>query len=195
MRSSIKTCFAVVVMCCALLLAACGSSSVAAKPTATPTFTPSPTPLLDTTFTSTDGVYSFSFPGSWSKTPLTTSPIVNGVKIASPDGKDFLLVLPINQGFTEADFKEFLTSFLKGAGVPDAKLASDTAQSGPLGANTWSGYEATGTYNATPYTGTELYLTHAGNAFIVIAMDPTADDQTMGDTYFKPMVESLKFLK
>lgn len=79
------------------LLAACSSTTAKPAPTATATTIPTATatPVLDTTFTSADGLYTFKYSGNWSQTPLNTSPFVDGVFLLSPDSLDAFLTLCI----------------------------------------------------------------------------------------------------
>jgi hypothetical protein len=182
-----RSILAMIALCCLALLAACGGSTEAAKPT--------PIPLLNSTFTSDDGVYTLDFPGNWTKTPVNTIPIVNGVRFLSPDTMDLFSVFPVNQGFTDVDFKGFFPSFLQSAGVTGAKLTSETPTTEKQGDNEWKSYQATGILNSIQYGAADLFMNHNGNAFIIVVMAPYDDMLTVGKTYFDPMSASFKFLK
>jgi hypothetical protein len=180
----------------ALIIAGCGSTTAAA-PTATattaPTATPTINPALSSTFTSSDGVYTFGFPSTWSKTPVNQSPFVNGVILFSPDAKDFFVTLPANQGLPSSQYKQVLQGFLQG--LPATNIKFGQTGTPTLGANTWTAIDATYTYKGTAYDSTQFGLTHNGNAFLVVVGAPHADSDTVGSTYFLPMITSLKFLK
>lgn len=180
-----------------LLLAGCGGSSAAAAPTPTPTATTiptaTPTPILNSTFASTDGVYTFQFPGDWTQTPLNSSPIVNGVGLKSPDATDFFLTLPLNEGIPISGYSSFFSSFM--AGIGTHVVVTPKAQTVKLGANTWTIYDATATVNSNPSMASLFGLTHAGKTFFIVVVAANTNANTVGTTYFLPMVTSMTFLK
>ena len=181
----------------ALFIAGCGSSA-AATPTATPvppTATPMPTatPVLNSTFSSSDGVYTFQFPGNWTQNPINASPIVNGVTLASPDGNDLFFVTPFNIGIPAAQNSTFIQQTLVALGGKNIKLsAGGTA---PLGSNTWTVEQGTVTLKGTAYDAAQFSLTHGGKAFFIIVLAPHTTSDADGTTYFQPMITSLTFLK
>jgi hypothetical protein len=179
----------------ALLLVGCGSS-VAPAATATPTLqpTPSPTPILNSTFTSQDGIYTFQFPGTWTTTPLSNSVVINGVSVASSDQTDLFVTLPLDEGFATKDYPTFLNSFMSGAGAKSITVKT-TSQSVPAGANTWTDYDGTATLNGNPSQTSIFGLTHDGKTFFVIIIAANTNADSIGTTYFLPMLTSLKFLK
>lgn len=182
----------------ALFIAGCGSSA-AATPTATPvppTATPMPTatPVLNSTFSSSDGVYTFQFPGNWTQNPINTSPIVNGVLIKSPDSTDDFITLPLNQGLPASQYSAFLSSFMTGAGATHVTVKT-TSQSLPVGANTWTEYDGTATLGGNPSMTSVLGLTHAGKSFLVIFIAANTNADSVATTYFLPMITSLQLLK
>jgi hypothetical protein len=200
----IKSCFTTASLCCALVLASCGSSSTAihkatptgvAKLTATTSIktTPTaPTSELNAVFTSSDGLYTFKYPGSWSKSSINQGLVANGIALVSSDNQALMEILPFNQDDSATDY---LLSFLQSAGAGDATLVSETAQSQTIGANSWSVYGAKGTLNDEEYEAAEFYLNHNGKAFMVITAAPSSSMDANGATYFEPMLESLKLLK
>ncbi len=179
----------------ALLVAACGSTSVAPAATPTPTTAPSPTPtpVLDSTFTSSDGVYTFQYPGSWSSTPLNTAPVVNGDLLISPDTQDYFITVPLNLGIPASQYPSFLQGFLPAFGGKNIKITPKGNVT--IGANTWTEDDVTFTKNGTPYDGAQFGLSHHGKTFLVLVLAPASTADSVGTTYFQPMLTSLKFLK
>ncbi len=197
MRKPILASIAVCALMSAFFIAGCGSTSVAAPPTPTATATtpptPSPTPVLDSTFTSPDGAYTFQFPGSWSSTPINTSPVVNGVLLVSADSQNLFVTAPLTEGLPSSQYVAFFQSFLKGAGGTNIKTKSDGTVT--LGQNTWTVEEATLTFKGSAYDAAQFALAHHGKSFFVIVMAPHATSDSVGTTYFQPMITSLTFLK
>lgn len=192
---------AVCALASALIVAGCGNSTPAAPAaTATPTTPPTATmpalptanPALGPFFTSPDGGYAFQYPTGWTTQAYNTSPVVNGEFVISPDAKNYFLTLPLNLD-ASSQYASFFDQFLVGFGGTKIKVtAKGTA---PVGANTWTVYEATFTKGGVAYDGVEFGLTHNGNSFLVIALAPHATSNAVGNKYFEPMLTSLTFLK
>jgi len=180
----------------ALFIAGCGNSSTAAPAaTATPTNTPtpSPTPVLNSTFNSTDGVYTFQFPGDWSSTPVNNGTVINGVVLTSPDSQNFFYVSPTNTGIPASQYSAVLQGVIQALGGTNAKIKA--AGNVTFGKNTWAVDEGTATLKGTAYDGTQFALSHHGKSFFVIVAAPHSTADTIGTTFFQPMLTSLTFLK
>lgn len=202
-RSFVRKLLSGVALIGALTLAACGGSTAAATPTATPsptptaTLTPTPTPLLNATYASPGGLYSLQYPMAWSTLAINSSSVVNGVRLLSGDTNDAFFVLPLTQGIGTAQYASFLKGFLQGNGFNSTNIVvNPTAQTVPLNGVNWTSYDATAKLHGTvDYQTSIIGVEHNGKSFLVIAMAPAATSDTVGNTYFAPMLTSLKLLK
>jgi hypothetical protein len=172
-----------------VLLSACGNPS--SQATLTPTATP--TPLLSATYTSADGVYSISYPGSWTAQPVTNSSGLGEVTIASEDQQEVLLITPI-AGTSSAPYPTLLAAGLKNAQWTNVQVDT-TTKTLTLASGTWT--VATGTFELSGGHGAAtLYgIVHNDTTFILISLGHLNSARSDQTTYFQPMVNSLQFLK
>jgi hypothetical protein len=176
------------------LLAGCGAPGAGSTaPPATATTAPTATPVLNASYTSTDGVYKVSYPGAWKVEPLSIVSTSGTAQIQSDAGNDLVLI----EGFTfksSASYPSILKSAITVSPFTNSTVESaTTTQTLPSGS--WTVASGTTEVNGTPLTA-HLYGTlHDDQTFIIIVFAPTSSAATDQTTYFDPMLASLTFLK
>jgi hypothetical protein len=202
-RPLLRTSFSALIICCIMLLSACGTakSTTTLSSKSTPEPSPTPTANLTKAFTSSDGIYTINYPLSWEVNPLDQGKlgditIINGIEINSSTDQDYLVILPTDQTIKDENLRPFLSQFLLTLGMADVAVSSSGTKQ-QIGTNTWNIYTATGDNPNTEdeYEALGFFITHNGKTFIVIAMAFISNFQLVGTSYFDPALTSLKFLK
>ncbi len=181
---------------CALLLAACGSkASSSGKATTNASATPTAlsTTVVNTDFTSSDGAYTLKYPGGWAAKSITVSNTSGAAVFVSGDGNDLVEIEPLTVQVATSDYASLMQSFLQGAEATDTQVDA-TLHTLSAASGTWTGLQATATFNSMPSVITELGQDHNGNTTLIFTVAPTTTASSDGDTYFQPMLDSLTFV-
>ncbi|HEX5439928.1 MAG TPA: hypothetical protein VFW76_03525 [Ktedonobacterales bacterium] len=174
------------------LLAGCGAPG-AGSASATATTAPTATPMLNASYTSTDGVYKVSYPGAWKAGSLTIASTSGTAQIQSNDGNELVLIEPFTFKST-AGYPSILRSAIKSSPFTNSAVDSaTTTQTYPSGS--WTVASGTTAANGTPLSVRLYGMLHNDQTFIVMVFAPTSSAATAQATYFDPILTSLTFLK
>ena len=178
------------------LLTACGMAQ-ANKPKSTPTpLPPTATPILNSVYTSPDGLFQIKFPGNWAAlTSKTQSPnIVDAIAFGDNANKTAFLATSVTSGIPTSLLPMALQGGLTAiSGVTQVNVSNSTSTF-PSGLNSWTRADATFDDGGTPSIGLLFGLNHNGHAFFCILIYPTESKDVLNTTLL-PMLASLKFLK
>ncbi len=176
------------------LLAGCSAPGAASTaPTATATTAPTATPVLNASYSSTDGVYKVSYPGAWKAEPLTIASTSGTAQIQSDSGNDLVLIEPFTFK-TSTSYPSLLKSAIKVSPFTNSTVESaTTTQTYPSGS--WTVASGTTEVSGTALTVHLYGMLHNDHTFIIIVFAPTSSAATDQATYFDPMLTSLTFLK
>ena len=182
-----------------LVLAGCGSSVQAVKPTATTAATA--TTVGGGTVASSvpcSGTYSnphisLSCPAGWTETPFASASvgIVDGVVLKSADGTASFTITPVNQALGADQYVAFLQAFLSSAGGTNINI-NPTATQQALNGNNYTINEVTFDRSGTPQTGAQLVTVHNGFTYFLVTLAPTSDYSSVGNQYFQTILQSLQ---
>ncbi len=163
--------------------------------------TPTPTgittnALLDATFNSTDGLYSFNYnQEGWSQEAATDPDFPSGTGFTDLQDEHFF-TLPATQEYPSSDYPTVMTTFwhtvtdiYTGSGLEIAPFTSEPDVT--VEGNTWavgSSYAYGGANSPVTYYA----LLHDGKTFFITTFSGI---KTTEFSYFQPMLDSFKFLK
>ena len=187
-----------------LLLTACGSNSSAASSsdsttsgaaatttTASGSTTTAPA-SVNTAFTASDNSYSLKYPDGWTTSPVSDSGTTSANMFLSADGQDIFVADPLDSQVASSAYPTLGSAFLTGIKATNVSMGTSvqplTSTSG-----SWMGVQGTGTFNGVASTITELGQDHNGKTFLIFTIAPTASADSVGNTYFQPMLDSLSF--
>jgi hypothetical protein len=176
------------------LFAGCSlGAATTAVPTPTTTTQPTATPLLNTTYTSSNGVYTLSYSSKWTAKPVSV-PLTSGtVEMSDSTSNDLFLVEPFVIK-SAATYPSILKAAMGSAPFTSSKVdTAVTTKTLPTGS--WTVASGTTVISNVPFTAHLYGMLHDGHTFIVMTFAPTATQSNDQTIYFDPMLNSLTFLK
>ncbi|HEX9068822.1 MAG TPA: hypothetical protein VF807_08635 [Ktedonobacterales bacterium] len=176
------------------LFAGCSlGAATTAAPTPTATTEPTATPLLNTTYTSTNGVYTLIYSSKWTVKPIS-APLTSGTaQLTDSTSTDLFIVEPFVVKST-ATYPSLLKAWISKAPFTSSTVDT-TVTTKTLPNGSWTVASGKTVISSVPFTAHLYGMLHDGHTFIVMTFAPTATQGNDQTTYFDPMLSSLTFLK